>query len=273
MMLSHRARLVRLTAVIALGLATAGGCATKKTLLPAGTAEPDKYLFDKGQEALTKKKWLAAREYFRQIVDGYPQSQYRAEAKLGVGDSFLNEGSSASNVQAQSEFKEFLTFYPTHLRADYAQYRLAMCHFKQMPKAERDQTETREALKEFATFLDRFPNSELSSEVKARQREAQDRLSESDYKVGLFYFRSRWYPGAIDRFRSLLQTDPAYSSRDAVYFYLAEALVVVKREAEALPYYERLLAEFEKSEFLEPTQKRVAQLKASIASAAKPSGS
>ena len=45
-------------------------------------------------------------------------------------------------------------------------------------------------------------------------------------------------------------------------FYLAESLYLTKRLPEALPYYERLLQEFEKSEFLAAAQKRVAELKA-----------
>lgn len=99
-------------------------------------------------------------------------------------------------------------------------------------------------------------------EVQAKLREARDRLSESSYRVGYFYFRTaRWYPGAIDRFRSVLDTDPGYTNRDAVYFYLAESLLNVDRAAEALPYYERLVKEFEKSEYLERANERIDSLK------------
>ena len=52
-----------------------------------------------------------------------------------------------------------------------------------------------------------------------------DRLGEADYQVGLFYYRQRWYPGSIDRFSSLLKSDPEFSNRDSVYFYLAESYV------------------------------------------------
>ena len=62
-------------------------------------------------------------------------------------------------------------------------------------------------------------------EVKARLRDARDRLSEADYQVGYFYYRQRWYPGAVDRFKALLKQDPEFTNRDAVYFYLGESLV------------------------------------------------
>ena len=65
-------------------------------------------------------------------------------------------------------------------------------------------------------------------EVKAKLRETRDRLSKSDYEVGYFYFRIRWYPGAIDRFKALLKDDPEFTGRDEVYFYLGESLMKVE---------------------------------------------
>lgn len=226
-----------------------------------GTLEPDKFLFEKGTEALNDRKWLASREYFREIVDNYPQSPYRADAKLGIGDTYLGENTAESRVLAINEFREFLTYYPTHPRADYAQYKLGMAHFVQMLAPQRDQTETKEAIREFETFLELYPKSEYAAEVRSKLREAKDRLGQSEYRVGLFYYRVKWYPGAIDRFQTLLAADPEYTYRDAVYFYLAEALLKTNRAAEALPYYERLLAEFVKSDHLEEARRRVAQLK------------
>jgi outer membrane protein assembly factor BamD len=237
-------------------------CAGKRSTIPAGTAQPDKFLLDRGNEELKDENWLTAREYFRQIVDNYPQSPLRPDAKLGVGDTFLGENTTESLVLAANEFREFLTFYPTNSRADYAQYKLAMSHYKQMRAPERDQTETREAIKEFEVFFQRHPNSALTPEVKKLWREARDRLSEASYRVGLFYFRSRWYPGAIDRFREVLKEDPGYTGRDAVYYYLAESLARTDKKAEAIPFFERLLKEFEQSEHLADARKRLEELKA-----------
>jgi len=257
---------------LTLGIFSGAACGENKANPQVAPGEADRVLFERGSDALAGRKWLTAREYFRQIVDGYPQSAYRADAKLGLGDTYLGEETAQSLVLAVNEFREFLSFYPTHPRADYAQYKLAMCHYTQMAKPERDQTESKEAVKEFEVFLERFPNSQLTEDARLRHRESRDRLSESDYRVGLFYYRSRWYPGAIDRFKALLQADPQYTGRDAVYFHLAEALAKVNREAEALPYLQRLLDEFERSEFLEDAKKRMAELKASAAVPKEPAG-
>jgi outer membrane protein assembly factor BamD len=184
---AHRPALRRLAAAGAvLLLVVAAGCASASKRPPAGTLEPDKFLWERGTEALNGRRWFTAREYFRQLVDSYPQSTYRADAKLGVADSFLGEGTLESNVLAINEYREFLSFYPTHRRADYAQYKLGMAHYYQMRNPQRDQTETREAITEFSTFVQRYPNSEILPEVRKYLRESRDRLGQSEYSVGYY---------------------------------------------------------------------------------------
>ena len=244
---------------------TIGGCSTtSRNLVPPGTSEPDKFLFDKGTDALNAKKWLSAREFFKQVTETYTQSTYRPDAKLGIGDTYLGEGSPEALVLAINEFREFLSFYPTNKRGDYAQYKLGLAHFRQMRKPERDQTETREAVKEFQTFVEKYPGSDLMPEATAKLRESKDRLDQSSYLVGYFYYRQRWYPGAIDRFKSVLKDDPEFTNRDALYFHLADALLKNRggNEAEALPYLEKLVQEFEQSQYLGEAQKLINQLKA-----------
>ena len=109
---------------------------------PTGTPEPDKFLFERGNEALEKRRWLVAREYFRELIDTYPQTPHRADAKLGIGDTYLGEGSPESYVLALNEFREFIAFYPTHRRAGYAQLQLGMTTSSRAQRRPRP-TETR----------------------------------------------------------------------------------------------------------------------------------
>jgi outer membrane protein assembly factor BamD len=250
----------RLIVVVCLMLAAA--CASTGTRVPEGTLDPDKFLFERGTEALTRKRWLTAREFFRTLMDGYPQSPHRADAKLGIGDSFLGEKTSEAYVLAINEYREFLAYYPTHERAHYAQFQLAMSYFNQMRGPERDQTDTKSAIQEFTVYAQRYQGRPLFAEAQQRLREARDRLSMSEYRVGYFYYRTqRWYPGAIDRLAAILRDDPEFTHRDDVYFYLAQSLLKLGRPAEALPYLDRLLKEFEQSEHLEVARKQVEEIR------------
>jgi outer membrane protein assembly factor BamD len=246
---------------LALALSTLGACGSKQAVPTLGQADADVYLFQRGTELLAKKNWLTAREYFRRLVDSYPQSRLRADAKLGIGDSYLGEGRIESYILGANEFREFLTFFPSSPRADYAVYRLGYAQSKQMLKAERDQTATHEALRELQRFLDSYPDSKYRPEVEKLHRQARDRLSESEFRKGLLYYRIRNPVGAVSRFAELLKADPTYSKNDAVYYYLAESYVKLNVVPEALPLYDRLLKEFPKSEYRKKAEKRLAELK------------
>ncbi|HEX7484510.1 MAG TPA: outer membrane protein assembly factor BamD [Vicinamibacterales bacterium] len=243
-------------------LALSAGCASKgpKPTLATG-ADADKYLFDQGTESLKKHRWLRAREYFRQIVDNYPQSRYRPDAKLGLGDTYLGEDSVESLILGANEFREFLTYFPTHERADYAQYKLALSHYEQMLAPQRDQSQTKEATREFQTFVERFPESKLINEGQKKLQECRDRMSDADYQVGVFYYRSRWYPGAIVRLRTVMKENPQFGKRDALYYFLADTYVKVNASAEALPLLDKLVKEFERSEYLVRANKLMADIK------------
>jgi len=261
-------RLAAALTIVALA-AMAGACATggaKKP--PTGTAEPDKFLFDRGNENLGRKRWIVAREYFRQLVDSYPQSPYRADAKLGIGDTHLGEKSAESYVLAINEFREFLNFYPTSPRAHYAQYKLALAHFNQMKSPMRDQTETRDAIRELQTYVAKYADKPLIGEARAKLREAKDRLDDWHVGVAEHYFRIKWYPGAVGRLMPLLKDDPEYTRRDKAYYILAESFERGKQPAQALPYYVRLVKEFEQSDYLEKAKLRIAELKATVPAAA-----
>jgi outer membrane protein assembly factor BamD len=247
-------------------LALSGGCASKnKKPVATPAADADKYLFDQGTEQLNHKKWLRARQYFRKLVDDYPQSRYRPDAKLGLGDTYIGDGSAGSLILGANEFREFLTFFPTHERAYDAQYKLALSHYEQMLAAQRDQTQTKEALKEFETFVERYPDSKLIGEGRKKLQECRDRLSDADYQVGVFYYRSRWYPGAVTRLRAVLKDNPGFSKRDGLYYYLADTYVKLNLAAEALPLLDKLTAEFSKSDYLQKGSKLMAEIKAGTA--------
>ena len=46
---------------------------------------------------------------------------------------------------------------------------------------------------------------------------------------------------------AILKSDPEYTNRDAVYYHLAQALVQLGQPADAIPYLDKLVAEFERA--------------------------
>ena len=231
-------------------LVTVAACGSREVEITPLTVGADRLLFERGTTALDAERWSEAREYFLQIRDNYPQSELRADARLGVADTYLGQGTPDAYVLAVAEYGDFLSLYPTHPRAPDAQYRLGMVFFEQMRGPERDQSETLEAIREFELLIERYPESDLVGEGRTKLREARDRLSDSNFEVGRYYYRQKWYPGAIDRFRTVLSDDPGYSQREALYFFLGDSYRMTGRGSEALPLLERLVEEFPETQYL-----------------------
>ena len=235
-------------------------CGNNRPEIPLTTVDADTLLYDRGVAALDEGDWRTAREYFLQIRDNYPQSTLQPDARLGVADSYEAEATLQSYMTALADFRDFIALYPTHPRAQYAQFKVGMVYFQQMRRPERDQVETRNAITEFELFEERYPGSELLDEVQDYLRQAYDRLSEANYVVGKFYHRINWHPGAIDRLEMMLRDDPNFSQRDLVYYYLADSLQYAGRSEESLPLLEKLIAEFPESEIISDAHELMAQI-------------
>ena len=233
--------------------------------MPAGTAEPDKFLFDKGNDALKAKKWLTAREYFKQVVETYTQSPYRPDAKLGVGDTYLGEGGADNLVLAINEFREFLSFYPDEpprrLRAVQARH----AHFRQMRAAAA--RSDRNARRDPRVPDLRRALSEQRADARGQGGCAKHTTGSArpTSRSGSSTYRQQVVSGLHRSVSTLLKNDPEYTSRDACTSTSPNRYVKIKREAQALPYYEKLVNEFPKSEHLQDAQKRIAELKAQAA--------
>jgi outer membrane protein assembly factor BamD len=115
--------------------------------------QPDKVLYDRAADDIKHGKHEVGRLNLQTLINTYPDSEYLAKAKLLIADSYYKEGGTANMTQAISGYKDFIVFFPFLPEASYAQLQVAMGHFRQMEKPDRDRTEAKEAESEFQTFL------------------------------------------------------------------------------------------------------------------------
>jgi outer membrane protein assembly factor BamD len=179
--------------------------------------QPDKVLFDRAEDAIKHGKYDVARLSLQTLINTYPDSEYVARAKLAIGDSWYQEGGAAAYAQAESEYKDFITFFPNMPEAAEAQMKIANIHFKEMEKADRDPTHAMRAEDEYRQMILQFPDSPLVPQAKERLLEVQEVLAQREYDIGHFYFLRDSYPAAIARLKSVTDTYPLYSgSADAL---------------------------------------------------------
>jgi len=185
--------------------------------------QPDKVLFDRAEDAMKHGKYDVARLSLQTLINTYPDSEYIARAKLAIGDSWYKEGGAAAMAQAESEYKDFITFFPNMPEAAEAQMKIANIHFAEMEKADRDPTHARRAEEEYRQMILQFPDSPLVPQAKQRLLEVQEVLARREYLIGHFYYLRETYPAAIARLKSVTDTYPLYSDAADALFELGQA--------------------------------------------------
>jgi outer membrane protein assembly factor BamD len=144
-------------------------------------------------------------------------------AKLAIGDTWYKAGDSASLTQAENEYKDFITFFPTAPEAAQAQMRVADIYFKQMEKPDRDFQKTLRAEQEYRLMIQQFPDSPLVPEAKQKLREVQEVLAERQFEIGQYYSTRGNWPATIARYQTVIDAYPLYSKADLTLLGLGDA--------------------------------------------------
>ncbi|MBN2370876.1 MAG: outer membrane protein assembly factor BamD [Vicinamibacteria bacterium] len=221
----------------------------------------DRALWEASQKEIGKKRWEPARQHLKRIIDGYPRSEYQPLARLALADSYYEEGGSANYILSASEYRDFQTLFPSHNRADYAQFRIAECFFKQHHGADRDQTHTVRAVEEYSRLIDLYPSSPLVEEARKKLKACREILARSEFLVGLFYERTRKsFHSAILRYEHLLEEYPEYSQTDEILLRLANCLARIGRSAEARPHLQRLIDSYPASRHVDSARRLLSGL-------------
>ncbi len=210
------------------------GCTNKKVVNPiadVNSKQPDKVLYDRALDAMKHNKFDVARLSLQTLINTYPDSEYVARAKLAIGDSWYAEGGSAAMAQAESEYKDFITFFPNMTEASEAQMKIANIHYNEMEKADRDYTHAKRAEEEYRQLIMQFPDSPLVPEAKKKLLAVQEVLAEREYMIAHFYYMREVWPAAIARFTSLIDTYPLYSGADDALYEMGNAY---ERQADLL---------------------------------------
>jgi len=224
----------------------AGCLGKKKEAAPVAgaSAEPDKVLYAKATEDMKHGRYAVGRLALQTLINTYPDSEDLAKAKLAIGDSYYKEGGTAGLKQSIVEYKDFITFFPFLDEASYAQLQIAMSHYRQMEKPDRDHAEAVQAEAEFQTFLEKYPNSPLKSQAEQHLRDVQEVLAEGNFRVASFYYTRAAYRAAGARLMELTNRYPLYSQADQANWMLGQIYEKGEHNEIAARYYSRIVKDY-----------------------------
>ena len=151
----------------------------------------------------------------------------RTDAQIFVGDTIeMNYDPNVILKRAESfheqegyaeaivEYQHFLDLHRNHILAPYAQYRLALSHFKMIQTIDRDMTPVKKAREEFRELIDDFPASQYEAEARVKIRECDGLMAKNHFFVGTFYYKREQYLAAAKRFEKII--DRYASTEEAV---------------------------------------------------------
>jgi outer membrane protein assembly factor BamD len=176
-------------------------------------------LSEEGNTQFEKEDYKGAIESYNKLTDWYPFSVHAKEAELRIADAHYKL---EEYEQAIASYSEFSQLHPRDPKVVYVLYQIGRCYYDQLEPADRDQTPAINAIDAFHNLTMQFPDSEYTNEVKGYIDECMKNLAEKDLYVGKFYFKSRHYKAARERFVSVIKNYPDFGFHQEAQEYIEQ---------------------------------------------------
>lgn len=172
-----------------------------------------------GMDEYENGKYKDAIESFQRLKDIYPFSKYAILAELKLGDANYQLKQYEDAVFAYEEFEKL---HPRNEAIPYVIYQIGRCYYDQISTIDRDQTVAANALKAFERLRQQFPNDRYAASAGPLIVECQKSMAGHEFAIGKFYFKSKHYLGARQRFANVLSRYPDAGYHQQALEYLAQ---------------------------------------------------
>jgi outer membrane protein assembly factor BamD len=198
----------------------------------------------KGAAAIASKDYQNAAKFYEYVKTKYPYLEAAKTAELKLGDCDFERDKYA---EARDRYENFVRIHPTHPEVDYAAYRAALTHYKDIPsdffllppQFEKDQVEFKAALTALTDFTRTYPDSTYVKDAKEALRDVKRRLADHELYVADFYAKRGRWPAVVARLKVVAKSFPGVGYDERVSFGLYEAHLKLHEDAKA---YEALQA-------------------------------
>ena len=145
-------------------------------------------------------------------------------------------------IQASLEFEVLLQDFPNSPFKEEVHFLIGFCSYKQSYSYERDQSKTKDAIREFEDFIGLFPESPFADSAQYYLKECKERLVEKEVVNARFYEKIDKNEAAIVYYRIIMEEFPQSSYITESKLALARNLIKVSRPREAVGVLDELLS-------------------------------
>jgi outer membrane protein assembly factor BamD len=221
---------------------------------------------EKGNAALNNKSYIEAQRYFDFVKSKYPYLEVAKTAELRLADTDFER---EKYIEARDRYTNFVKLHPTHPKVDYAAYRAALTHYKEMPSDffllppsdEKDQGALKAASVSLNDFIRSYPGSEWQAEAKKTLSDVRKRLAAHELYVASFYQKRNRWPAVINRLNTVAHDYPDLGLDEKVYFGLFDAYSKLADQDKAKEALRTLIAKAPSSDGAKRAQSMLSSMK------------
>lgn len=163
-------------------------------------------------------------------------------------------------ILSQYHFKNFTRQFPASPHAEECYFMNAYCYFLTSANYKLDQTSTKNAIKEFQSFVDTYPESARIDSCNHVIDKLRFKLEKKDYEITKQYFKLDDWKAAIVATKNFIKEYPSSNYNEEMYlmmiksYYLLAINSVHSKKAErldgAIENYVKFVDLYPKSSYL-----------------------
>jgi len=207
-----------------------------------------KQLYADSKKAMAKEEYTAAIKRLEALDTMYPFNDYAEQAQIDLIYAYYKKEDYPSTAATA---ERFIHLYPRAKRVDYAYYMKALANFQQtrgalanmfpMDDSWRDPGTQSQAYSDFATLVQKFPDSRYKANALQRMIYLRNMFAQRELNSATYYYEHKMFVAAVERAGYLIKTYPqAPSAKSAlsIMYYGNRAMGLNKAADDALVVYQ-----------------------------------
>lgn len=175
------------------------GCGSSKSDI--NTDDPQK-AFDIAKRKFDKTDYVDAIEDFSFIKIRFPGTEVSDKVQFYLAYSYYGQ---KEYLLAAYEFDSFLKNFPLSPLYPEAKYMLGNTYYALSPKYSLDQEFTKEAINEYLSYIESFPQDKFVPQAEARIKELRNKLAYKEFWTGELYMKTSNYKAASLYFQNVYE--------------------------------------------------------------------
>lgn len=174
----------------------------------------------KAAEYYKKENYVKAIQLYEELIPIYKGSEKAEEVYYYYTYCNYYQGDYALS---QYHFKNFVRQFPSSKHAEECYFMNAYCYYLNSPYYTLDQTDTKNAIKEFQTFVDNFPESSRIDTCNILIDKLRQKLENKDYDIMKQYFKLSDYKATITASKNFIKEFPDSKHVEESYYLMIDS--------------------------------------------------